>query len=258
MNESLTTLAAAGPVSSSWHLYRGSWSPFHVLWQFFAASTYAALERSVASMSFLLRRIKTQKYNRLRGRLIIIKSKCLITEEQQETSAQSESQEESLQAMLTHTEHSIVVCYSFRLNNCSFHRSRPSRPRTCTDPQNRQPLRRAVLIRRDEDLQGSWTPSTKSAHSTLQAEWLRLERTHFEPWTQHERKVQTTAKCCRLLPILQIDRGMGQASLNRWEHCREIKWIWMARMVAGLERPTQYVQVPPHEMGKSDLSRSSD
>ena len=113
------------------------------------------------------------RINRQLWRYIIIKSKCLITEEQQETSAQSESQEESRQVTLTHTEHSIVVCpFSLLIDSFDVYRSRPSRPRTSTDPQNNQPLWWKVRIRGDQDLQGPSAPTTKSAHSSFQARRL--------------------------------------------------------------------------------------
>ena len=65
----------------------------------------------------LLLWIKTSNEKVVKYQLIIIKSKCLITEERPETLVQSESQEESRQAMLTHTEHSIAVRYLFFNND---------------------------------------------------------------------------------------------------------------------------------------------
>ena len=167
-------------------------------------------------------------------RLIIIKSQCLITEEQQETSAQSELQEESRQVTLTHTEHSIVVCPLTILTHPSVYRSRPGWPRTSTDPQNNQPLWWIVRIRRDKNFQGSPTPTTKSTHSSFQARWLWLVREGIEPWTPNKRKVQTTPKRGWILLILQTSWLLVQAPFNRWEHCREVKWTWMARMVQWL------------------------
>ena len=175
--------------------------------------------------------IKIEKYNRKLGRFIIIKSKCLITEEQQEISAQSESQEESRQATLTHTELSIAVCPFTILTDPFVYRSRPSWPRTSSDPQDNQPLWWIIRIRRDKNFQGSSTPTTKSAHSAFQARWLWLVGEGIKPWAPNKRKVQTPPKRGWILPILQTDRLLGQTPFDRWKHCREVKWVWMARMV---------------------------
>lgn len=141
------------------------------------------------------------------------------------------------------------------LTDPSVYRSRPGWPWTSTDPQNSQPLRWTVRIRRDKNFQGSRTPTTKSTHSSFQAQWLRLAGACIKSWIVDKRKVQTPTKRDWILSVLQIDWLLVQASFNRWEHCREVKWVRMARVVQWLERPTQHVQVPPHEMGKSDVNR---
>ena len=86
-------------------------------------------------MSYFLQSDFVIKYLISTDRLIIIiKSKCLITEEQLETLVQSESQEESHQVMLTHTELSIAVGYQFSNTDIFLYRYGPSRPRSPIDP----------------------------------------------------------------------------------------------------------------------------